>query len=181
LRIYDADAGVYISYAAILWESGKNREAISAADAGLRLVQNGYTRATLLLLKAYACEALGQTAEANKAIDEGISSGGPIFGPQFVGILAMVGRRDEANRILAALEKFEHPPIQAMVFAYAGLGDDRVFDWIHAAIDHHTAVVYGLRVGPLFSEFRKDPRWAEVMAHLESEEAKGRAQHRGSS
>jgi predicted nucleic acid-binding protein len=94
-----------------------------------------------------------------------------------------VGRRDEANQILATLQRLEHSPIDAMVFAYAALGDDRVFDWLHAAIDHHIAVIVTtIRTAQTYSEeLRKDPRWAEVMAHLESEEAKGRGQHQSSS
>jgi TolB-like protein/Tfp pilus assembly protein PilF len=179
LRIYDADAGVYLGYGAVLRFSGQNRDAIRAADAGLRLVQSGWLRAYLLLDKAYAYDALGMTAEANKAIDDALSSAGPMYRPLFAGILAQVGRRDEANQILAHLERLEHPPIDAMVFAYAALGDDRVFEWIRTAIDDHVWIVVGtLRANPLFSELRKDPRWAEVMKHLESEEAKGRAGQR---
>ncbi len=182
LRIYDGDAAVYLAYASILSAWGQSREAIRAADTGLRLIQSGWLRAYLLLIKAYAYDALGQTAEANKAIDDGLSSAGPMYRPPFAGILAKVGRRDEAYQILAPLERLEHPPIDAMVFAYTALGDDRVFDWIHAAIDHHiTNIVNTIRTGTIYSEeLRKDPRWAEVMAHLE-EEAKGRGQHQSSS
>ena len=55
---------------------------------------------------------------------------------------------------------------------------DRAFEWIHTAIEHHTQPIVGtLCVNPLYSGLRTDPRWAEVMKHLASEEAKGRAQH----
>jgi TolB-like protein/tetratricopeptide (TPR) repeat protein len=182
LRLYDGDAAVYLGYASVLWYSGQMREAIHAADAGLRLVESpGWTRAYLLHVKANAYYALGQKTEANKAIDDGLSSAGPTYRPLFAGLLAKVGRRDEAKQILATLERLEHPPIDAMVSAYAALGDDRMFDWIHTAIDHRTiTVVSVLRADPRFSEARRDPRWAEVMKHLESEEAKGRIQNQSS-
>ena len=63
-----------------------------------------------------------------------------------------------------------------MVYAYAALDDERVFEWLHRAIDHRNdAIVVHLRLEPIFAHLREDPRWDEVLAHLEAEEAKGSA------
>jgi hypothetical protein len=75
----------------------------------------------------------------------------------------------------------ETPLVEPMVRAYVELDRDRAFEWIHIAIDRHVIGVVGaLRTSILYAELRKDPRWAEVMAHLEAEEAKGRVGGRGS-
>ena len=83
---------------------------------------------------------------------------------------------DEARALLAQLEAMETPPVEYMVRAYVELDRDRAFEWIHIAIDRHvTFLVGGLRTSIVYAELRKDPRWTEVMAHLEGEEAKGGA------
>ena len=75
-----------------------------------------------------------------------------------------------------ALEAAERPDIFALATTYGALGDARAFDVIHTAIDrHNTFIINNLRAGPAFSKLRGEPRWAEVMAHLEAEEAKGSA------
>ena len=62
-----------------------------------------------------------------------------------------------------------------MAYGYAGMHDDRAFEWIHTAIDRHAwPVIQYLRLHPIFADLQKDPRWVEVMKHLESEEAQGR-------
>jgi hypothetical protein len=63
-----------------------------------------------------------------------------------------------------------------MAETYAQLGDDRAFDWIYSAIDRHiNSAIWRLRANPAYSALRTNPRWAEVMSHLEAEEAKGSA------
>jgi len=176
LRIDDASAGIYAYHAAALWFAGEHREAIRVSIAGLDLVQSGVQRFYLLQIKGYAHHSLGESAAANAALDDALRSVGPAWKPALAGPLAFVGRTDEARQLLAELEAFDLPPIEALVQAYAGLGDERVFESIHAAIDRHIwTLVLTLRSSPIFSAQRKDPRWAEVMKHLESEEAKGRA------
>jgi tetratricopeptide (TPR) repeat protein len=181
LRIYDANAAQYMNYGAGLLFAGQNREAIGAVDSGLRLVERGGTRLYLLAIRALAYDALGEAAEANAALDEALASVGPGLKPQLAFLLARLGRFDEARALLAQLEAMETPPVEPMVRAYVELDRDRAFEWIHIAIDRHvTFLVVGLRTSITYAELRKDPRWAEVMAHLEAEEAKGRGRGRGS-
>jgi hypothetical protein len=87
-----------------------------------------------------------------------------------------VGRTGEVRALLSQLEAMVDPPITNMVLAYAALDDERVFEWLHRAIDHRiNAIVIGLRLSPYFARLREDPRWDEVMTQLEAEEAKGSA------
>jgi hypothetical protein len=68
-----------------------------------------------------------------------------------------------------------------LVNAYAASHDDRAFALIHRGIDQHMwDIVSGLRVNPLYSQLRQDPRWADVMKHLEAEEARSRSSDQGS-
>jgi DNA-binding winged helix-turn-helix (wHTH) protein/TolB-like protein/tetratricopeptide (TPR) repeat protein len=174
LRLYDADADIYTLYAATLSIADQSREAIAAADAGLRLVDVGWARAHLLAIKALAYDALGERPPANQALDEGLASAGPEWAPIMAGALAWLGRKEEALQIIGALEALADPPIEPLAFAYAVLGDQRAFGLIHQGIDRHIAgIVNTLRLSPVYSQLRKDPRWNAVMAHLEAEEAIG--------
>jgi TolB-like protein len=176
-RIDDSAAPVSLYYSYTLWMAGQNREAIKVADAGLALVQAGPPRDALLLVKTGAYHSLGETAAANAALDDILFSLRPAYRASLTGTLAYIGRTEEARRFLAeGLAAVKDPPIEPMVNAYAQLDHDRAFEWIHKAIDHHIwGVVEGLRSSPVLSEMRNDPRWEAVVAHLESEEAKGRA------
>jgi tetratricopeptide (TPR) repeat protein len=174
LRLYDSDADIYTLYAATLWLADQHQEAILVTDAGLRLVEVGWARAHLLAINAVAHEALGERTRANEALDEALASAGPDWTPVVSGALAWMGRKEEAQQIIAALEVLADPPIEPLVNVYAALGDERAFRLIHEAIDRHVAaIVNTLRLGPIFSQLRTDPRWKDVMTHLESEEAKG--------
>jgi TolB-like protein/Tfp pilus assembly protein PilF len=175
LRINDSSATIYQFYSLSLLFLGENREAIRVANGGIDLVQGGEARFYLLICTADAHYALGETAAGNAALNQALASAEPAFKPM---LLAPLGRTEEAWQLLAQLEANEHPPIPTMVFAYAVLDHDRAFEWIHTAIERHIwPVVISLRV-PIYPKLREDPRWAEVMNHLESEEAKGRAGYR---
>jgi tetratricopeptide (TPR) repeat protein/TolB-like protein len=174
-RIYE-DGINKVVFAGSLLFAGNNREAVDVADAGINLVDTGPGRFYLLAIKATALHDMGQSAEANAAVDSALASVGPGLRPWLAGPLALVGRTQQAQELLGELESLKPPPIEPMVLAYAALGDERVFEWIHKAIDQRIWGIVGtLRVHPVFSELRNDPRWTEVMAHLEAEEAEGRS------
>jgi hypothetical protein len=173
LRIDDSAAYPLGLYAETLWIAGQNREAIKVADTGIDLVKSGLPRAYLLAIKAVANHSLGETAAANAALDDALASVGP-FKPALAGVLARVGRTEEARQLVAVLESLEHPPILPLAQAYGALHDDRAFEWIHKGIDQHIGEIVGrLRLNPMYSELRQDARWADVMKHLEAEESRG--------
>jgi TolB-like protein len=174
LRVDDSDADIHMTYAMTLFYAGELEDVIPATDVGLRLVQTGGFRFYLLVLKAAAHAGVGEMVEANATMDEALASVGPGFKVGLAGSLARLGRLSEARVLLTQLEAMSDPPIEPMVDAYAALDNDRAFEWIHRAIDRRIfPVVATLRLGPTYTELRKDPRWDEVMAHLEAEEAKG--------
>lgn len=183
LRMYDSDAGVYVLSAGALHTAGHHRDAIEVADAGLKLVQSGYNRLYLIVIKAAAQSALGESQSANATLDDGLASVGRGLRMFFIASLARLGRTKEARELLAELEAREHPSVMetwAMIMAYATMDRDRAFDSIHSAIDHHIlSVILTLRWDANYSELRKDPRWNEVMRHLEAEEARTRAGNSG--
>jgi tetratricopeptide (TPR) repeat protein len=181
LRINDANAIARAYYAWALLIAGENRKAIQVADEGLKLVETGQPHVGLMGLKVIAQDALGEIAQANATLDEALTSVDPQWRALLAPQLALLGREQEARSILAKLDRLGGPPAQLMTATYAALNDGRAFDWIHKAIERHILAVIGLlRVAPLYSELRKDPRWDEVMRHLEAEEAKGRAGDRSS-
>jgi TolB-like protein len=176
LRVDDSDVDIHLTYAATLFFAGELEDVIPAADAGLRLVQTGGFRLYLLWFKALSHAGLGEMVEANAAMDEALASVGPGLKVALAAPLARLGRLPEARVLLAQLEAMSDPPIVPMVDAYAALDKDRAFEWMHRAIDRRISnVVTTLRLSPTYTELRKDPRWDDVMAHLEAEEAKGRS------
>ncbi|MGD8830514.1 MAG: TIR domain-containing protein [Pseudomonadales bacterium] len=176
LRIDDSNALQYAILSILLRCAGDDSEAVKAADAGLELVDTGLIRALLLRNKVEAYKAQGESSKANELLDEAIASTGSEWRPILAMTIASLGRTEAARELLGGLERLEQPPTAIMAEAYARLGDDRAFDWIHTAIDRHSLwVVSGLRAKPVYSRLRNDPRWAKVMSHLEAEEARGSA------
>jgi DNA-binding winged helix-turn-helix (wHTH) protein/TolB-like protein/Tfp pilus assembly protein PilF len=176
VRLNDSNAIMYMALGRSLWFAGEYREAIKVVDAGLPLVNSGYTYANLLVIKIAAYDALGDRSRANETLNEALASVGSEWKPQLAPTLASLGRSEEAKQLVLTLEEFEQPPVDIVAEAYAALGDERAFEWIHKAIDRHRIfMITELRASPVYSELRKDPRWADVASHLEAEEAKGRA------
>jgi tetratricopeptide (TPR) repeat protein len=176
LRVDDSNVDIHMTYAVTLFFAGELEDVIPATDVGLRLVQTGGFRLYLLWFKALSHAGLGEMVEANAAMDEALASVGLELKVGLAGYLAHLGRLSEARVLLAQLEAMSDPPIEPMVNAYAALDKDRAFEWIHRAIDRRIGpVVMTLRLNPTYTELREDPRWDDVIAHLEAEEAKGRS------
>ena len=85
------------------------------------------------------------------------------------GILAVayaaLGRRDEALKILAKMDR-EANPFDA-VGVYFRLGDlDRAFEYLAKAIDRRQGPVRWMNVSPQYVRFRSDPRFVALVARL---------------
>jgi TolB-like protein/Tfp pilus assembly protein PilF len=81
-------------------------------------------------------------------------------------LLAAMGRRGEARKLLAQLEhpKAGEQPAGAFDLAaiYAALGDrDTAFQWLDRAYDHR--IIWFLKVHPAMDPLRGDPRYAELL------------------
>ena len=73
--------------------------------------------------------------------------------------------------MLHELEALDKPQPWLVIPAYAALGEyDKAFEWLHHVVEEHNVVLWLIRIAPIFDELRRDPRWAELMVHLEREE-----------
>ena len=76
----------------------------------------------------------------------------------------------EARDILKQLDdKTRHSivPRQALAFVYQGLGDnDKAIDELWKASDARTLRVPWLRVEPVYSPLRRNPRWPDLLRHV---------------
>ena len=182
IRIYDADGRIASEYADSLYLAGEDRLAVDAANAGLNLVSDGVYFLRLSAVKIQALLALGEQTDAEAALDDLQATLGPESKRSIADLVASVGRIEEARQMVKELENLEKPSPRTMTLAYATLGDyDRAFRWVHRAVEEHAAVVLqSLRLDTTFTAMRGDPRWEEVIRHLEEEEARGRRGPSGS-
>ena len=83
---------------------------------------------------------------------------------------AVVGKKDEARRILASLKR-QHErglvPSGAIAVLYGALGDrNKAFAWLEKAYDEHDPELTYIKVGPRFDPLRQDPRFQEVLHRI---------------
>jgi hypothetical protein len=96
-----------------------------------------------------------------------------IHQPPVVGGMAMLYglflRRKKARQMPGELEELSHttyvPPV-AWAWAYLGLADDRVFEWLDRAIDARDPVVTHLPWMPLYDGIRDDPRFRTLLTRM---------------
>src|SRR5208282_1932309 len=86
------------------------------------------------------------------------------------GAYARAGRRDDALRLIAELEKRRkagHVPAKAFVEAYLGLGEkDQAFYWLEQAYKEHSNILELIKVDPELDPLRGDPRFAELVRRV---------------
>ena len=109
-------------------------------------------------------EALGKPQAALAVFDR------PDFreSPYIARAYALVGRRDDALRVLNALDKrggaFD---LHEVAIAYFALGDkDRGFEWLTKAFDQRAGYVPWANVHWIFDGIRSDPRFKALVARL---------------
>jgi tetratricopeptide (TPR) repeat protein len=110
-------------------------------------------------------EALGKAQEALAIFDSH-----PDFreSPYIARTYAMLGRRDDALRVLSGLVTrggaFDRHHVAV---AYFALGDnDRGFEWLTKAFDERAGYVPWANVNPAFDGVRNDPRFKALVARL---------------
>jgi hypothetical protein len=79
---------------------------------------------------------------------------------------SLTGCRDEAARELRKLEETGAAPPLALAWAYLGMGDDRVFEYLGKAIDERHPAVTVISWQPLFDRIRGDPRFQRLLERL---------------
>ena len=182
IRNYDSDTRIYAEYAHLLAAAGQFDDALRAANAGLALTQGGFTALHLFESKTLAQLAMGDIEAANQTIEEARTTLTSTWRGGVTHLLARAGRVDEAREMLRDLEALDAPQAWSLVPAYIALGEhDKAFEWLRRSVEERTVATSFIRIDPIYMELHQDPRWAELMAHLEREEAVGQARWRNQS
>jgi TolB-like protein/Flp pilus assembly protein TadD len=159
-----AVSGVNIGW--ILFQSHRYEEAIHETRSALALQPD---EADVLLYLGFALVANNQPAEAIPALEKSIfiSKGGPAASGVLVRAYAHAGRRSDALRLLADLEKRKkagYVPAAAFVNAYLGLGEnEQAFAWLERAYQEQSNILQFLKVHPYFDPIRADPRFKDLL------------------
>lgn len=122
---------------------------------------------------------LGKTYLQKSMLEEGLNAMEKAFELSHGGLLVkswlayaygVVGRKDDAEAIIAELEqnsagRYVSPFNIAIV--YAGLKDaDATIRWLLKAYDHHTSTISKIKVDPMFDFIRSDSRFVELQGKL---------------
>jgi serine/threonine-protein kinase len=87
-----------------------------------------------------------------------------------------LGKTGRAQQALGILKQLEEPsreslvPPQALAFVYQGLGEnDRAIEELWKASDARTIRAPWLRVEPVYAPLRQNPRWPDLLRHVNLE------------
>ena len=104
IRIFDSDGRILAEYAQALYFAGEFRDAIETADVARTLSPSAVYTWYLSRAKFYAQRLLGDETQAEATLNEYLSSAEPGWKPFAAGMLATVGKTDEARRSIALIE-----------------------------------------------------------------------------
>jgi eukaryotic-like serine/threonine-protein kinase len=150
------------TFGIVLYHARKYDDAVAQLKRSIDLDPRNYA-ATLMLGVMY--ETLGKAQEALA-----VFGSHPDFrqSPYIARTYALLGRRDDALRVLSGLVKrggaFD---LHHVAVAYFALGDsDRGFEWLTKAFDQRAGYVPWANVNPVFDGVRSDPRFKALVARL---------------
>jgi eukaryotic-like serine/threonine-protein kinase len=150
------------TFGIVLYHARRYDDALAQLKRSIDLDPRNYA-ATLMLGVMY--ETLGRAQEALA-----IYASHPDFreSPYIAQTYALLGRRDDARRVLNGLVKrggaFDSHHVAV---AYFALGDkDRGFEWLTRAFDQRAGYVPWANVNPAFDGIRSDPRFKALVARL---------------
>lgn len=153
-----------------VWTSlGEYERALEESTSGLRLALEGRERAILLRQHARALLALERRDGVLATLDEAWDIDGATHPDDYPALYLAAGARERAEEIMARLPL---TPRNAAGLARAHLqqGDhERTFEALELAVrDHDTLTLNGLRLSSRWDPIRSDPRFAELMALVDS-------------
>ncbi len=119
------------------------------------------------------CTALLFQGEAEEAIAQGRLAAGIYGAPGVVAgmcaVYGLLGRTGEARQCFAQVRDIAAttpiPPL-GMAWAYLGIGDERVFEWLEKAIDARDPAVTHMPSMPIYDAIRDDPRFRALLAKM---------------
>jgi serine/threonine-protein kinase len=152
-----------------LWALGRSEEAIEQLDQVL-WADPHFAEAHVTLGRVYLQQ--GRLAEAIVAFEKGAELRGqdPLDLAELASAYAVMGRRGDAERLLAELEEragreYVQPTVLAMV--YAALGDhDRAFDWLDRAAAERDGWLAESIFYPMYDPLRSHPRYGPLLETL---------------
>ncbi|MFN2530876.1 MAG: winged helix-turn-helix domain-containing protein [Pyrinomonadaceae bacterium] len=152
----------------IYYLSGKSDQAIEQCRKILELDPNSFPARRYLGL---AYEQKGMYADAIGEFQKGVKlSGSPLMLALLGHAYAVSGKRAEAEQVLADLQDLQNrryvsPYTVAAI--YAGLGNqEQVFKWLEKAYDERDIWLMNLKVDPVFSNFRQNRRFTDLLARI---------------
>jgi tetratricopeptide (TPR) repeat protein len=154
-------SAAHYSHGTDLYFARRYQDAMAPLKRAIELEPRNWG-AKIMLASTY--EALGKPEQALQVYDR------PEFreSPYVAQTYALLGRRDDALRVLNGLAKQGTLDVHyPMAIAYFALGDkDRGFEWLTKAFDQRSAFVYAARVEPRLDGVRDDPRYKALIARL---------------
>jgi serine/threonine-protein kinase len=101
---------------------------------------------------------------------QGLESSVRSYDAYIVRALALLGRRDEAEAIMARLDeesRQQYVRAEVMAMGFAALGDlDRAFDCLERAFQARSAGLIYLHLDPGYAPLRGDPRFADLVRRI---------------
>jgi TolB-like protein/Tfp pilus assembly protein PilF len=159
-----AVTGASVSW--ILFQAHRYDEAVREARGALALQPDS---AFSLLTLGFALNANHQPAEAIAVLERALalSKGSPAVAGVLIRAYALAGRRSDALRLLADLERRKsagYVPSAAFVNAYLGLGDnEQAFAALEQAVQEQSNILQFVKTHPYFDPIRSDPRFRSLV------------------
>jgi TolB-like protein/Tfp pilus assembly protein PilF len=153
----------------ILFQSHRYNESIQELRSSLAVRPD---IASALLYLGFALIANNQPADAVPVLEKAlsVSNGSPAATGVLIRAYSHAGRRTDALRLLAELQKRRkagYVPAGAFVNAYLGLGDnEQAFVWLEQAFKEQSNILQFLKVHPFLDPLRADPRFADLVRRV---------------
>ncbi|MGP0071309.1 MAG: tetratricopeptide repeat protein [Bryobacteraceae bacterium] len=153
----------------ILFQSRRYDQAIRELRSALAVQPDD---ANALSTLGFTLVANNQPGDAIPVLEKSIavSNGSPASNGVLIRAYAHAGRRKDALRVLAELQKRKeagYVPSGAFVNAYLGLGDNnQAFVWLEQAYKEQSNILQFLKVHPYFDPIRADPRFADLIRRV---------------
>jgi DNA-binding winged helix-turn-helix (wHTH) protein/TolB-like protein/Tfp pilus assembly protein PilF len=151
----------------ILYLAGRYDEAIAHCKRLLDVDPNFFPARRYLGL---VYEQKGMYREAIDQFEQGVKlSGSPLMLSLLGHAYAASGKKSEAKRILADLDKEKQRYVSPYTIAtiYAGLGEkDQAFKWLERAIEDRDIWLMNLKVDPQLAPLRSDKRFENLLRRI---------------
>ena len=129
-----------------------------------------FAAAHLVLGESYVRAGLHKQALAELQLAAKLSGGSPLYVAQLAVAQAVAGRKTDALRITAQLEKLSRERYVSpygLAQIYAALNDkEQTLRWLQVAYDDHAVWMSYLAVDPVFDRFREDQRFQNLLRRV---------------